>query len=252
MSGKHSFNKTFSSHTKILFVGLIISMLHACVHEPIVVENDLGSTDDGPTSDTVDFKINTKACEDGVVYFENEVLPIFIANCAISGCHDQASAEEDVILTNYQNIMKGIKGSDLNDSEYYKVLVKNEKEDLMPRTPNTEEGFQLPQDEINTIKTWIQQGALNNYCDECDTLDYTFNGVISTIISRNCATSSGCHGSVSQNTIFTSYSGIKSVADNGLLEQKAIIYKTMPPSAALPDCEMLLLKKWLDDGSLNN
>jgi hypothetical protein len=231
---------------------LISSLLfHACVHDPVINDDDtfLG---EGPSSDTVVFEINTKTCEEDIIYFENQVLPIFISNCAISGCHDIASAEEEVILTDYSNIIKGIDRGNPEESEYFKVLVEDKADELMPRKPDSEEGFKLSDENIATVKSWILQGAQNNYCNECDTTYISFANRVSVIIDQNCATSVACHGEGSTNAEFTDYIGVKKAAENGLIEQRAIIFKTMPPSGQLPDCDMLVLKKWLDAGAQNN
>ena len=111
-------------------------------------------------------------------------------------------------------------------------------------------GFSLPQEELDMIREWIIQGAKDNFCDECDTTQYAFSGQISTIIERNCATSSNCHGSGTAYGDFTTYEGISQQAY--AIEQRAIIYKNMPPAGPLSDCDMLLLKKWIDNGAENN
>ena len=238
----------------ILIVG-ILCIIYSCQHDPLPVpENLLDNENPGQNvdldSDTVVFKINTQACDEDSVYFNSQILPLFIANCAISGCHDEASAKEGVILTDYNTIMNKIKPGDPNDSEYYTILLKTELDALMPRKPDTETGFSLPQDQLDLIKDWINQGAKDNYCDECDTTQFTFSGQINYIIERSCATSSGCHGAGTTNSEFTSYNEISQRA--AAIEQRAIIYKNMPPASPLSDCEMLLLKKWIDGGAHND
>jgi hypothetical protein len=245
--------KPTSTFKKVLIIAMATQCtwwLGGCVHEPTIGEFESGGG--GAHADTVQFEINTKPCEPEIIYFENDVLPIFISNCAISGCHDVASAEDGVVLTNYQNIMKGIKANDLGDSEYYEVLVTNDQEDLMPRIPGTEQGYRLSSEQISTVREWIEQGAENNYCDACDTTEYSFSATIMPIITSNCATSVGCHGNGSKYGVFTNYDGIRQSALNGLVEQKVIVYKNMPPASPLADCEMLLIKNWLDAGALNN
>jgi hypothetical protein len=227
--------------------------LLSCQHQPFLNENG-GSdpTDEIIDTDAVDFVINTQACEDNVIYFENEVLPIFISNCAISGCHDAQSAEDGVVLVDYTTIRRKMTPGDPNDSEYYTVLLDTESDELMPRDPKTGKGFSLPAEQINTIKTWIEQGAKNNYCDECDTTSYTYSGTIKLIVDQNCASSSACHGAGTQYGDFTTYSGLVSRVNNQQVQKRAIVDKNMPPAGALPDCELLLIKNWIDAGALNN
>ena len=95
----------------ILFLSIITVI--SCKHEPFLSGED--PTDPGGgivDTDAVDFVINTEACEENVVYFENQVLPIFIANCAISGCHDAQSAADEVVLIDYATISKKMKAGD--------------------------------------------------------------------------------------------------------------------------------------------
>ena len=239
-------------HFLILTLPLVLASFISCTHEPFLSAEDPNNPDNLPVDmESVDFVINTKACDPGVVYFENQILPIFISNCAISGCHDANSAQEGVVLTNYNNIMKKIKPGNVNDSEYYTVL-NTAGEKLMPRNPSTGIGYSLPADQINLIKNWIIQGAKNNYCDECDTTAYTYSGTIKAIVDLNCATSSGCHGNGSQYGAFTTYAGVKARVDNQLIQKRAVVNQDMPPAGSMPDCERLLIKNWIDAGAQNN
>ena len=245
----------FSIQRHLLFLAaiLVIANFISCTHEPFLSPDDPNNPDNQPVDmESVDFVINTQPCETDVVYFDNQILPIFISNCAISGCHDAQSAEEGVVLTNYNNITKKIKPGNPDDSEYFTVLTKTGSDDLMPRNPNTEKGFSLPADQINIIKTWINQGAKNNYCDDCDTMSYTYSGTIKAIVDQNCATSIGCHGNGSSYGAFTTYAGLKSRVDNQLIQKRAIVNQDMPPAGSMPDCELLLIKNWIDDGAQNN
>jgi len=246
--------KLFQNITSLVSFFFILASLNfmACQHEPFLYpEEEIIYTQD-PNTDTVTFIINTSSCEQETIYFTNQILPIFISNCAISGCHDAASAQEGVVLTNYQNISRKMTPGDPNDSEYYTVLLNQESDELMPRDPATGIGYSLPQEDLDLIKNWIFQGAKDNYCDECDTTEYSFAATILPIIETNCATSSGCHGAGSMNSQLLSYEQINAYAGNGLIENRVIVYKNMPPANPLPDCEMLLIKKWIDNGALNN
>lgn len=77
------------------------------------------------------------------VSFNETVLPIFIAKCSYSGCHDQN--DPDLILTTYDEIK----------SEIGPV----EESILSGTMPKTGE---LTPDEKDAVLTWIEQGALNN------------------------------------------------------------------------------------------
>jgi hypothetical protein len=240
---------------KAVSVVALLYIALSCVHEPMVVPDDPnnpGGNGEPVNTDTVTFNVNTASCEPGTVYFNTQVLPIFISNCAISGCHDAASAKDGIVLNNYQNIMKKIKPGNLNDSENYKVLVETDTKELMPRKPGTEQGYSLPADQITVIRNWILQGAKNNYCDACDDSNFNFNDRISAIFQLNCATSPACHGSGSSYGVFTNYENVKAYVNTDKIQRRVIVYKDMPPAAPLADCDRLLIKKWIDAGAQNN
>lgn len=238
----------------LVITAIVIMTVFSCVHEPFPSPGDgPGSGNGVPVdTDTVNFNISTEECDPGTIYFNTQVLPIFISNCAISGCHDAASHKEGVVTTNYLNIMKGIIAGSPTNSKYYRSLVTTDSEELMPRKPGTERGYSLPSDQINTIKNWILQGAKNTICNGCDTASYTYSGKIKSIVNLNCATSTACHGAGSKYGPLTTYAQLRAFVDNDLIQRRVIVYKTMPPSSPLVDCDRLQLKKWIDDGALNN
>jgi len=246
--------KMYRNMLRLILYAVILASLKftSCKHEPLLYQEEDEINNLVPNTDTVTFTINTILCESETVYFTNQILPIFVSNCAISGCHDAASAADNVILIDYNTISQKMKPGDPNDSEYYTTLLDTESDELMPRDPETGRGYSLPQENIDLIKDWILQGALDNYCDECDTTEYTFTKTILPLIQTNCSSSSGCHGTGSLNSVLLSYEQIKPYADNGIIETRVISNKNMPPASPLPDCELLLIKKWIDNGTLNN
>jgi uncharacterized membrane protein len=93
------------------------------------------------------------------VCFNTEVLPIIKYNCAVTGCHDATTAEKDIVLDTYENIMTIVEAKNANSSKLYEVLVDN-GDDLMPPPPKSA----LTAAQIRTIRTWIEQGAKNDNC----------------------------------------------------------------------------------------
>lgn len=85
----------------------------------------------------------------------------------------------------------------------------------------------------------------------CDTSDITFQAVIKPIVDANCALS-GCHVPGTGRVDYTTYQGIKIVADDGRLRQRVVIERTMPPSGPLSACDRSKIEIWLDQGALNN
>ncbi len=89
-----------------------------------------------------------------VVSFAEDIQPIFTANCA--SCHP-AVAEPDLTVGNsYSAITNGvyIVPEDLEASLLYQTLLW----EVSPM-PIVE---QLPASEINLVRIWIEQGALDN------------------------------------------------------------------------------------------
>ena len=236
----------------LLLATLYISF--SCIHDPVYIIPD-GAVGDVPGNNTDPPVIPTgsdDACDPDSVYFQNQILPIFIGSCAVTGCHDQSSREADIALINYPNIMRGITPGDPGGSKYYKVITLEETDDLMPLDPITDNGFRLPAEQIALIENWINQGATDNLCESCDTSNFSFSGRIAAIFSTSCATSVGCHAAGSNNGPFTSYAEIKPFIDNGSIEDRVLVKQDMPIAAPLPACDMEVLIKWIDDGAPNS
>jgi hypothetical protein len=186
------------------------------------------------------------------VYFENQILPIFIGSCAVTGCHDQATKADGVALLNYADIMRGIKPGKPNESKYFKVITLTNSDDLMPIDPQSGEGFSLPTDQITLIENWINQNSPNNSCSECDTTAYSFSNQIISIMTTSCATSIGCHATGSAYGQFTSYDNIRPYVDNGSLMDRVVVKMDMPIAAPLPPCDIAIVRQWLEEGGPNN
>jgi hypothetical protein len=240
----------FSSYVLLL---AIIYISFSCIHEPVYIIPDefIGEVPGDGTSPPI-VPVEEDSCDPDSVYFQNQILPIFIGSCAVTGCHDQSSREADIALISYANIMKGIEPGDPGDSKYYKVITLTETDDLMPIDPLTGDGFRLPDAQIALIEKWINQDATNNFCESCDTTNYAFSDRIAGIFSTSCATSIGCHSTGSSNGAFTSYVEIKPFIDNGSITDRVVNKQDMPVAAPLPACDIEVLVKWIEAGAPNN
>ena len=91
---------------------------------------------------------------DEVISFENDIQPIFTANCA--SCHPVFADPDLTVGNSYSAITNGvyIVPDDLEASLLYQTLLW----EVSPM-PIAE---QLPASEINLVKIWIEQGALDN------------------------------------------------------------------------------------------
>jgi len=239
----------------IVVVTVIVSIiLYACKHTPpdiippVQPGNPGGSNGSGggPGSDSI--------C------FESAVLPIFQTNCAKSGCHDAATAQDGYILDSYDNLFKkegeaedkNIRPFDAENSELYKVLFET-GDKKMPPVGNPD----LTTVQKNLIARWINEGAKNtsNCNTACDSSQFTFAADITPILQNHCT---GCHsGQAPPNGVdLTSYDGVSQVALSGLLY--GVIahlpgFDPMPKgSGVLSECEIAQIREWIDAGSLNN
>lgn len=194
--------------------------------------------------------INTsKPCNADSVYFANDIFPLINSTCATTGCHDAISRREGVVLTSYSNIKSYVSAGKATSSTLYKVITRTGSE-RMPPPP----AAAWTNDQINMLTKWINQGALENSCDRCDTVNFKFTSNIKPIIQNNCV---GCHsGTNSSGKIdLSTYSGLQSIALNGKLYGSitwSAGFSAMPKSQKLPNCQITQIKKWIDAGSQNN
>ena len=63
-------------------------------------------------------------CDATKIYFQQQVLPILLSNCAMSGCHDDVTHKEGVVLTSYQKVMatSDVRPGSPGNSKLYKVI----------------------------------------------------------------------------------------------------------------------------------
>jgi len=197
---------------------------------------------------------NGKPCDPDTIYFQNQVLPLIISNCATSGCHDKLGGEQEVLLVDYASIINygDIKPGKPNNSELFEKITENDGDDRMPPPPANP----LNTEQINIIRTWIEQGAKNNYCDEeCDTTNVTFSGAIWPLIELNCY---GCHSGQqpSGGISLTDYNSVVVQANNGKLFGAINHdpgYKPMPNnSPKLAECKIDQIRIWIENGTPNN
>lgn len=182
------------------------------------------------------------------ICFERDILPIFVSNCAMSGCHDASKAAHGYNYTNYAAIMKhGVTAGDPSNSETWSVI----EDRSMPPNNN------LTSLQKAYIKTWIASGAKNgiNCFVACDSNIYTYSAGISKIMTQ-CT---GCHSgsNPSAQIDLSNAAGVKASALSGRLMgsvQQLSGYASMPPygSPKLSDCQITQIKKWINNGCKND
>lgn len=92
------------------------------------------------------------------VCFTGDVLPIFINNCAMTGCHDGGGRESRMTLNNYADISGSVIPGNPNGSRAYQAIIAKRSENMMPpRQP-------LSLADRTIIRLWIEQGAGQTTC----------------------------------------------------------------------------------------
>lgn len=233
---------------------LALLLMPSCKHElgPIT----LGPVDPGDTTVTPppppDLGDTTGVpCSTDTVYFQNQILPLLVSGCAKAGCHDVQSHKEGVITTDYAHIMQQIKPFQPTQSKTYKVIITTNSDDRMPPPPDAP----FTQAQINLLKKWIEQGALNNACNEgygqCDTTGISYTNFIQPLMANKCV---GCHGNNSPGggIKLTNYSEVKTSAQSGKLYNSIAWvngYVAMPQSGGqMSACYISKVRAWIDAG----
>lgn len=237
------------------FLGIItiVIVLFSCKHDPRIIGggNYNPPTNPNPTGSPI-------TCDEDSIYFNEQILPIFINSCAVSGCHDQETHEEGLILDSWTHIINSdeITAYNVNSGDIYESITASQyNRDFMPPTDSDIDA--LSQNEINAIAMWINQGLPNNSCPNlvCDTLEVTFSGDIAPMMDVFCA---GCHtgNSVSGDVHLENYDQIKFYGNTGALVgaiSNDPEYTVMPPeTTGLSDCQVRMVEMWIEDGMPNN
>lgn len=248
--------------TRLALILILFISLSSCKHEVVTALQQIVDTTGTGNSGNGNGNGNggggtgnTNPCDPNTIYFQNDVLPIIISNCAQSGCHDAASAQDGVILDNYDNIMRTAEVIPGNAwaSELYEVLIETDPEDVMPPAPKS----RLSAEQITLIAGWINAGAINNSCNNtnCDTLNVKYSTHIDALIADNCR---GCHSGTNPSGAISlvSYDQVKSSALNGGLLgsiRHETGYVAMPyRTNKMTDCDIRKIELWVNSGMPNN
>lgn len=226
------------------FLVIVSFAITACKHDPVVP----GVGNPNPNAPVV----TSQGCNSDTVYFENEILPLLISNCAMSGCHDAQTRAEGINLTNYAGVISGgeVSPGRPGSSDLYEVLIETRLDKLMPPPPYPA----LPADKIARVRKWIEQGAKNNACRDtsaCDTSNIRFSTHIQPILQANCV---GCHGNnnPSAGINLTTLAGVQAIGNNGKLVgsvSKLSGFVPMPPAGnGLSNCHINQIKAWINQG----
>jgi hypothetical protein len=195
------------------------------------------------------------------VCFNQDVLPIFLSNCATAGCHNTTSHVEGYALTDYTSIMsseEGIIPFNPESSKLFRVVTNVGSGDRMPPPPRS----QLTSAQIDMLRTWINDGALNSDCPNstCDTVNaISFSTQVLPILQNRCVS---CHNSsqASAGVMLDNYAHVQATSNNIRNNTSVLIgairrmtgFKAMPPGYLLDECSIRTIELWIDQGTLNN
>ena len=190
----------------------------------------------------------TERAMDPNVCFKENILPIFVSKCSMSGCHAPGSRRGD--FTTYEGIMRDVTAKHPLQSSIYTNI-----SGINPSMP-PKNSVQLTQQEIFYIKAWISMGALNqSNCTVCDTTQFKFTADIQPIMNNWCV---GCHSASNAGGGYdlSNYAGIvHSITTNRLLGSIKHIsgYSPMPQNAnQLSGCQISKIQSWVNAGYPNN
>lgn len=231
-----------------LMIVCCISMMAACVHKsetPTPATNNNGGNNGGNN--------NPNPADTGIC-FSRDILPIFIANCAQSGCHDAASAKEGFVFTSYETITrKEFVPGNADATELYEAITEDDVRKRMPQYPNPA----LTSEQKALIRRWINEGAKNTTgCSTpCDSNNYLYSTAVKPMMEKYCV---GCHnGTVANKGVrLDTYDGVRTAAVNGRLldaiRHSAGVTPMPSGGAKLSDCQIQQVSKWVAAGALNN
>ncbi len=226
---------------------LVLSCALACKHtvdvKPAVPAAGNGNNNGGGNNSA-----DTALC------FERDILPIFVSNCAQSGCHDAASRQDGYVFTSYQTItVKNFVAGNAGATQLFEAITEDKPEKRMPLAP----AAPLTVAQIALIERWINEGARNTTgcVAVCDTADITFATGVQPLLNTYCR---GCHNAsgASGGVMLDSHAGASAAAANGRLVgavAHAAGYSPMPKNGAkLSDCQITKIRKWAAAGAPNN
>jgi hypothetical protein len=200
------------------------------------------------------------------VCFTGDVLPIFVNNCAIPGCHVGGGRESHFALNNYTEIIRRITPGKPDASSLYQSIIAKWGNRMPPGQP-------LSIDNRTKIRVWIEQGADSTTCT--DTTGTGGGGGGNTYVARACfsrdilpviaskCASTGCHDATThrEGYNYTTYSSIMGSVTPGnpsgsrLYEVITLSGEEskMPPSGSpqLTVAEIDSIGKWIGYGALN-
>ena len=190
-------------------------------------------------------------CDTSLVYFKQQIAPILQSKCV--SCHNVQKAKDEVMLDNYENLIKTI------EVKYKNGVLKNKlesviKSDFMP----PEEHEKLSITEKKLVYKWIKQGMKNTSCEDVllekpilSEAAISYENTVKEILDAQCV---GCHNSANADAgiDLTDISTLKSLAFNGLLTRvinHSEGVRAMPLNGEkLSETKIKNIESWINNG----
>ena len=99
-------------------------------------------------------------CGEGVVLFQQQVLPLLERSCSYSTCHDAETRAGNISMSSYEEIAKQISPGSPEKSLLYNLITNPDPTETMPPPPREQMGEAY----LNMVRVWIEQGAKNTIC----------------------------------------------------------------------------------------
>ena len=241
-----------------LIAFLIISLFPiSCTNDTSVIGDD---DIDMPPDTTIVEPMDTIAgivCHPDTIYFELEVLPIFVASCGQRDCHSAGRAYAGFKAKDYGTIVEtgGVVPYMPEEARIYRHITHSDEEERMP--PSSYD--RLSERQVQIIEDWINQGANNYRCDSstipCETDSISFLEDIASIVKDACY---GCHNQhIREGGVeLLDYEDIQTAALNGSLYGTVVAepgYVRMPyGSIPLSACSIEKIRAWVEAGAPDN
>lgn len=167
--------------------------------------------------------ISSFAYADETILFERDIQPIFEMNCI--GCHSVNDPQAGLTLLDHDAVMKGglsgkvVIPGDSGKSKLYQLVAQVDKNAVMPPKPL----LPLSDEEVEKIKTWIDQGAQSSQSKPKAQTDSD----PSPPMDEDTKTKSNTNQAISQKTIKQNVEPI----DDALLKSSAIGSIAFHPNA---------------------
>lgn len=192
---------------------------------------------------------------DPSICFEGDILPIFVSNCAKSGCHTGSGEGGSWRFDSYDNIMrKGIVPGNPAASKIYQVIAGTAGQKMPPKSEPA-----LTQDQVDLISRWIAAGAVNGTAciSSCDSSIHTYSAAVKPLFQKYCT---GCHYTGATGiggVVLDNYTdAVAAATDSAILLgciRHDIGYSQMPKEGVtLSDCQVSQIELWIKNGMQND